>query len=54
MVGLIQKREVWKETYKLGVATIATRGLETKEERKLHFKKESGVNMCLKNKHCEN
>ena len=33
---------------------IAGEDLETKEERKLHFKKEFGENMCLKNKRCGN
>jgi hypothetical protein len=33
---------------------IVTRDLETKEEKELHFKKEFGKNMFLKNKHCEN
>lgn len=33
---------------------IVAEDLETKEGRRLHFKKEFGVNMYLKNKHCEN
>ena len=33
---------------------IAEEDLGTKEERKLHFKKEFGVSMYLENKHLEN
>ena len=39
--------------FKHGVAMIAEEDLETREERKLYFKKESGENMYLRNRHYE-
>ena len=38
-------------TSKHGVAMIAEEDLETREEKELHFKKESGENMYLRNRH---
>jgi len=40
-------------TFKHGVVMSAEADLGTKEERKLHFKKEFGKSMYLKNRHCE-
>jgi hypothetical protein len=41
-------------TCKHGNVISATEDLETNEEKKHLWKKKSGTNMYLKNKHCEN
>ena len=53
MVQTRLKREVSKEIYKHGVVLIAEEDSEIKDERKLHFKKESGKSTSLENKRYE-
>ena len=50
MVQLTRRREDIIEKYKHGVVMNVGVDLETREERKLYFKKESGTNMYLENK----
>lgn len=54
MVRLTLRKEGSTEISRLGVATNAEEGLETKEERRSHFKKEFGVNTYSESKHSEN